>query len=223
MTVTEAVMKRRSIRKFKGNVEVPKQVLKEIVDIARWSPSWGNTQPWEFYILSGKPLNDLREQHREYVKRGTPISPEISMPEVWPEHIRRRYTEVGRAVLTALDISREDREKRLMYYEEMASFFGAPHLMVVCIHAGVAVEYALLDVGIVTQTICLLAWERGIGSCVMASAVCYPELIRRFAPIPEDRRIVVAIALGYGDSEAPVNKFNRSRVSLDEILIWVEG
>lgn len=223
MTVTEVVVRRRSIRKFKENVEVPRQILEEIVDIARWSPSWGNTQPWEFYILSGKPLDSLRERNRDYVKRGVPISPEIPMPQVWPQHIKRRYTDVGRAVFAALNILREDREGRRRYYEEMASFFNAPHLMVVCIPGELAVEYALLDVGIVIQTVCLLAWERGIGSCVMASAVCYPELVRSFAPIPDDRKIVVAIALGYADNEAPVNTFNRTRVSTEEILFWVES
>jgi len=47
MELREAIKGRRSIRKFKP-VEVPRSLMEEIMEEARWSPSWGNTQPWEF-------------------------------------------------------------------------------------------------------------------------------------------------------------------------------
>ena len=55
MELAAAIKGRRSIRKFKPQ-NVPKTVITEILEEARWSPSWGNTQPWDLYVLTGKTL-----------------------------------------------------------------------------------------------------------------------------------------------------------------------
>ena len=59
MTLQDAVKGRRSIRKYKPDA-VPRILLQEILEAARWAPSWGNTQPWEFYVLTGKPLAEFK-------------------------------------------------------------------------------------------------------------------------------------------------------------------
>jgi nitroreductase len=55
MELAAAIRGRRSIRKFKAQ-DVPKSVITEILEEARWSPSWGNTQPWDLSVLTGKTL-----------------------------------------------------------------------------------------------------------------------------------------------------------------------
>jgi len=50
MDVLEAVKGRRSIRTFKSQ-DVPAEIVEEIIDAARWAPSAGNIQPWEFIIV----------------------------------------------------------------------------------------------------------------------------------------------------------------------------
>jgi len=52
MEVLEAIRKRRSIRSFKS-VDVPEDVVEKLIDAARWAPSAGNIQPWEFVIVRG--------------------------------------------------------------------------------------------------------------------------------------------------------------------------
>jgi nitroreductase len=37
--------------------EVLQEVIREILKEARWSPSWGNIQPWELYVVTGDTLN----------------------------------------------------------------------------------------------------------------------------------------------------------------------
>jgi nitroreductase len=86
----------------------------------------------------------------------------------------------------------------------------------------VLVEYALLDVGLVVQTICLLAHARSLGTCIMAAAVRYPDVLRKVAAIPDDRRIVAGIALGYPDPDYPLNRFERTRADVREIVHWVD-
>ncbi len=50
MEVFEAIHGRRSIRKFKPD-PVPPEFLYRVLDAARWSPSAGNLQSWEFVIV----------------------------------------------------------------------------------------------------------------------------------------------------------------------------
>src|SRR5690242_20114832 len=48
------VENRRSIRGYDQNRDVPDDVLRAILDCARWAPSGGNGQPWEFIIVRNK-------------------------------------------------------------------------------------------------------------------------------------------------------------------------
>jgi len=50
LDVLEAVKGRRSIRAFK-NRDVPAEIVEKLIDAARWAPSAGNIQPWEFIIV----------------------------------------------------------------------------------------------------------------------------------------------------------------------------
>ncbi|MFZ2071736.1 MAG: nitroreductase family protein [Halobacteriota archaeon] len=56
MELLEAIKSRKSIRAFKPD-QVPREILTELLDVARWSPSSANTQPWEFFILTGEALD----------------------------------------------------------------------------------------------------------------------------------------------------------------------
>jgi nitroreductase len=45
------VEQRRSIRGYDENRDVPKDAVEMILDCARWAPSGGNGQPWEFIVV----------------------------------------------------------------------------------------------------------------------------------------------------------------------------
>jgi nitroreductase len=221
MTVEEAIKGRRSIRKFKTD-EIPHEVIRDILDTARWTPSWGNTQPWEFYVLTGQALEEFRKTNYRKMVKGEAFSPDVTIPEIWPDHLKKRYSETGKILLTALGVKREDKEGRNKFYEDMALLFGAPCLIIACIPRNTAVEYAMLDIGLIVQTICLLAYDRGIGSCIMASAIGYPELLRKILSIPDEQLVVMGLALGYPDQDSPLNNFERIRSDITELVTWVD-
>lgn len=50
MELMEAILGRRSIRKYKPD-PVPEEALKTILETVRWSPSWANTQCWEVVVV----------------------------------------------------------------------------------------------------------------------------------------------------------------------------
>ena len=55
MELQEAILKRRSVRKFTEDV-VTDEELRQIFETVRWSPSWANTQVWEFIVVRDKAL-----------------------------------------------------------------------------------------------------------------------------------------------------------------------
>ena len=55
MELQEAILKRRSVRKFTDDV-VTDEELRQIFEAVRWSPSWANTQTWDFIVVRDKPL-----------------------------------------------------------------------------------------------------------------------------------------------------------------------
>ncbi|HLZ19589.1 MAG TPA: nitroreductase family protein, partial [Smithellaceae bacterium] len=55
MELQQAISKRRSIRKFTEDA-VTDEELKKIFESVRLSPSWANTQAWEFVVVRDKDL-----------------------------------------------------------------------------------------------------------------------------------------------------------------------
>jgi nitroreductase len=53
MEVFEAILKRRSIRKYLDK-PIEKEKIIKILEAARWAPSGGNRQPWRFIIVKNK-------------------------------------------------------------------------------------------------------------------------------------------------------------------------
>ena len=58
MNILDAIQARQSIRSFK-NKEVSKEIIENILNISRFAPSGGNTQPWKIYVLSQDLMKEL--------------------------------------------------------------------------------------------------------------------------------------------------------------------
>lgn len=56
MDVRDAIVKRRSIRKFEEDREVTDADLTTILEAGRMSPSWKNRQPWRFVVVRDETL-----------------------------------------------------------------------------------------------------------------------------------------------------------------------
>ncbi len=47
----ELAMKRRSIRGYRKDKDVPEEYVQRILEVARWAPSGANELPWEFIVI----------------------------------------------------------------------------------------------------------------------------------------------------------------------------
>jgi nitroreductase len=102
----EAISKRKSIRAFKSD-PVPVDTLKQLMKLALRAPSWGNTQPWEFVIVSGKELEEIRSGFVENAEDA--LNPDIDRPQQYPESYAARYRAMAAKFLEVRGIQREDR------------------------------------------------------------------------------------------------------------------
>ena len=50
MDLMQAIKGRRSIRRYKRDPD-PGEVIQELTEAVRWSPSWANTQCWELIVM----------------------------------------------------------------------------------------------------------------------------------------------------------------------------
>ncbi|MGB2387986.1 MAG: nitroreductase family protein, partial [Henriciella sp.] len=76
MEYDDVVLGRRSIRGYKQK-PVPKALIEEILQLAMRAPSSMNTQPWNFYVISGEPLDRIRAGNTERNLAGIPHSREF--------------------------------------------------------------------------------------------------------------------------------------------------
>ena len=225
MDIVEAIRQRKSIRAFKST-PVPKETLKEITEMALRAPSWGNTQPWEFAIVTGKKLEEIRQAFVEKAAAAEEDNPDIPRPREFPQPYDTRYRAIGRKVLELKGISREDKEKRKRWVLQGLRLFEAPCAIYIHIDRSVYQQgdmlniWPLFDCGLVAENIMLLATRHGLGTIAQIQAVVYPDVLRKVLGIPDSKVIVLGIAVGYPDWDDPVNQFRSEREPLDNVSTW---
>jgi len=223
MEIVEAINRRKSIRAFKSD-PVPREILKEIMELALRAPSWGNTQPWEFAIVAGKKLEEIRQAFVD--KTEEPGNPDIRLPRGFPEPYDTRRRVLGRRVLELKGISREDKEKRKWWFLQGLRLFEAPCVIYVCIDRSLYVQdnefnvWPVFDCGLVAENIMLLATTHGLGTTAQIQAVMYPDVLRQVLGIPDSKLIVLGIAIGYPDPDDPINQLQSEREHLDAVSTW---
>ena len=55
------IMKQRHSARYLLSKPIPKETLKAIMETSLLTPSWGNSQPWTFYVASGTTLENIRK------------------------------------------------------------------------------------------------------------------------------------------------------------------
>lgn len=211
----EAVIRgRRSIRQFTPE-PVPQELIREILDQARWSPSWANTQAWSVYVVTGETLERLRSAGKAPNQREAPAGPDFRMPREWPPYLAARSKQ-----LYDLRAATAPADTTAPAAAGAGEFYGAPCVLFFAAERSLASDYVLFDSGLIVQSVCLAAHDSGLGTCIMAMAVRDPDALRELLPEAAEKQFVVGVALGYADQEAPVNRFERQRVPLAELVSW---
>jgi nitroreductase len=219
MDIIEAIKQRKSVRGFKSN-PVSKEIIEQILDIARWAPSAKNGQPWEFAVITGDVLENIKKTNVDFFRSRKELQPECGITD-WSSNARRkRQIDLAKQLFQAMNISKEEKEKISKWSERGFRYFDAPAAIIVLIDRALTGSIPMLDIGSVMQTICLAAMQYGVGTCIEVQGVVYPEALRKFAGIPESKRIAASIAIGYPDWDFPANNIRSAREPLEDMITW---
>ena len=68
MELKEAIRSRKSVRQFK-DTPVSQDIIKDILENAKWAASGGNLQPWQVHVLGGVALDELKNEVQQKMLR----------------------------------------------------------------------------------------------------------------------------------------------------------
>jgi len=221
MDILDAIIKRKSIRGYKPD-PVPKAIIRKILEIACRAPSTMNSQPWEFVVLAGKALREICEEISKKLNAGEVPQPEHHVVGWTNDSIYRvRQVDLAKHIFQVMNIPREDTVKRAAWKERGFRYFEAPVAIVIFVDKTLSEAGPLLDLGAVMQNICLAALHFGLGTCIHDQGVMYSDVVKRYACIPESKRIIIAISIGYPDKENIVNSITSTRLPIDDLTSWI--
>ena len=218
MNVSEALRTRISVRAFLDK-PVSEEDVRALLEIAKYSPSGGNLQPWRVHAL----LGPARDRLVETVKKAVAENPFANESEiaVYPENLwepyRARRFEIGEAMYAKLGIPREDKPARLMWLAKNFEFFGAP----------VGLFFSLdrrfdkgqwAHLGMFMQSLALAAVEKGLATCMQEAWATRARTVSQFLGLPESEQLYCGMALGYADPAASVNALRSARAPLEEFV-----
>jgi nitroreductase len=221
MELLAALKTRKSIRAFKA-AAVPPEVINQILEAARWSPSWGNTQPWELVVVQGPKVKALAAEMAAAFEKRTAPNPDVAMPATFPDVYKGRYMACAAGLFGTMGVARDDKASRMAHMVRMTRGFDAPVIIYVIFNADLAEPYTMFDLGAITHGLCLAAHDLGLGTCIAAQLALYPDLIRQHLGLTTSHKIVVGMALGYPDLEAPANAFRTEREPLEKFVKWID-
>lgn len=212
LSVSEAVSRRSSIRAFKDS-PVDSNIIRDILLLSSRAPSGGNIQPWKIYVLNGQSMQDF------FLFQQSWTQPEKEAYSIYPPQLKEPYRtsryELGEQMYELLGIARDDKEARLNQVMQNFKFFGAP-AAIFCFVDRQMGPPQWSDLGMFLQTFMLLAQEYGIDTCAQEAWSIKNDSVSAFVEADESDILFCALALGYRDENAVINKLSSERRPLNQ-------
>ena len=221
MQFDDVMLGRRSIRGYKPD-PVPQALIEEVLTLAMRAPTSMNTQPWNFYVITGEPLARIRQGNTERILAGVPDSREFRRGEPFGGVHRERQIGVAKQLFSAMGIARDNAEQRQDWVLRGFRQFDAPVCVIVTYDKVLdGSDDTPFDCGGVTNALVNAAWSRGLGAVINSQGIMQSPVVREHAGIPQDQVIMKSIALGWPDDSFPANAVVSERKSLAEAATFV--
>ena len=219
MNLDEALKARKSVRAFRPD-PVPLDLVKEILELARLSPSGTNIQPWKVHVVAGEVRRRLEEEvlaHRET----DPADKIAEFPRTSKrkEPYTTRMRTLGKEMYGLIGIPKGDQAANWKQWGRNYQFFDAPVGLIFTIDKDLDCM-SFLDIGIFMQSVMLAAKARGLDTCAQGAWNNFWSVTRRILSVPEDEYIVCGMSLGYADETAPVNTLIAEREPVESFATF---
>ncbi len=221
MQFDEVILGRRSIRGYKPD-PVPRELIEEIIGLAMRAPSSMNTQPWNFYVITGEPLERIRNGNTERMLAGVPQSREFRTGQPFAGVHRDRQVGIAKQLFSEMGIAREDKEARQDWVMRGFRQFDAPVCVIITYDRELdGSDDTPFDCGAVATALVNAAWSRGLGTVINSQGIMQSPVVREHAGIADDQVIMKSIALGWPDDEFPANRVVSTRKPIEEAVNFV--
>ena len=221
MDTIEALEQRKSVRAYLDK-SVSEELIRKILDAARYSPSGVNMQPWDIYVVKGKKKKDIEQRVQESFDRGEKEVMDYDYyPLRWEEPYKSRRKETGLLMYKTLGITREDKKAQIQQWKANYRAFDAPVVLYFFIDKNLE-KGSYLDYGMFLQSIALSAVSLGLGSCIQAALAEYPSIVKEELDIDDSKDLLCGMALGYEDKDAPINTYRTPRLDIDDFTKFVD-
>ena len=216
MAFDDVILGRRSIRGYKPDL-VPKALLEEIIALAMRAPSSMNTQPYNFCVITGEPLDRIRNGNAERALAGVPDSREFRTGGAFAGPHRDRQIGVAKQLFSAMGIARDDQPARQDWVLRGFRQFDAPVCIIITYDRVLeGSDDTPFDCGAVATALVNAAWSRGLGAVINSQGIMQSPVVREHAGISDDQVIMKSIALGWPDDDFPANAVVSERRSVEE-------
>ncbi|MEM7522087.1 MAG: nitroreductase [Pseudomonadota bacterium] len=217
-TLTEVLTARYSCRAFLPD-PVPDATITQIIEAARYVPSWCNAQPWQVSITKGAATDAFRANLSELASTGVPPQPDLPWPSAYEGVYGERRRACGFQLYDAVGIDKADRPGRAAQMLRNYALFDAPHVAI--IHAPAALgPYGAMDTGGFVTAFTLTATALGVATIPQAAIAAYAPQVKDHLGIDASRLVLCAISFGFADTEHPANSFRTARATPDDIIAW---
>ena len=221
MNFDDVIQQRRSIRGYLDK-PVPQALIREVLALAMRAPTSYNTQPWNFYVVTGPVLDRIRQGNVERTLAGVPDSREFRTGPNYDGVHRERQIGVAKQLFAAMGIAREDKARRDDWVLRGFRQFDAPVSIVVTYDRSIhGSDVAPFDCGGVVNALVNAAWSRGLGCVINSQGIMQSPVVRAEAGIAEDQVIQTCIAMGWPDHSFAANAVVSHRKSVDEAARFV--
>lgn len=159
MEAIECIKTRRSVRKFTDEI-ISKELITEIIDIAKMAPSWKNTQTVRYMAIQDKSIID-----------------KLASDCVLNFEYNQKTLSRCNNVMLIL------QKNNICGFERDGSYSTSKED-----------KWEMFDAGIATQTFCLAAHEKGIGTVILG--IFDEEAIKNVVGIPEGMSVAAVVPFG---------------------------
>ncbi|CAE7238449.1 nfnB [Symbiodinium sp. CCMP2592] len=210
---------------FNPSKEIPRQVVKDILEGLRSVPSSANTQPWTIVVVQGATRKLLSEKivaKFDAGEQGTALYADL------PKDMPARMQKAVDAYTKEYDAFLGDKAK----LRKGCEFFGAPLHLVVCAPKGPCLEESppvdgvFLDMGSAMTAMSFSAFDLGLGVHPQFSLAKYHDIYKEVLKekMPDDHFVICGLSVGYLENDQdPRNTpgFVPSKLSVDDTTRWV--
>lgn len=221
MDIVTAIKGRACCRAFLDK-PVARETVTAVLEAARWAPSGVNAQPWQVCVVSGASKQQLSAKILEAFRAGESANPDYPYyPSDWFEPYKSRRFACGMALYGALDIKREDKQRRQEVWELNYQFFHAPVGLFFLLDKRLE-RGSLFDYGMFVQNVMLAARQFELETCPQAALAEYPDIVRQQLGLNDNWLVVCGMAMGYPDRDQAINQYRTEREAVDEFTSWFE-